>query len=142
MRDWSQVGGVRLDQDSVIGNCTDGVIPCPVPERDDTAEGDVPAGVQRDPRQVDATGVAVQHADDVFPARLAHHRHRVLISVSCVDDDGTGISLRQFELHRERTPLLIARRIVIVIIETAFANRDCAGIEKTFERRYILARVE
>ena len=142
VRDRGQVGGIGLDQYPVVGNCADDVIPSPVPEGDDTAEGDVPTSVQGDSRQVDATCVAVQHTDHVLPARLAHHGDSVLICIPRVHDDGARMSFREFELHRERAPLLITGRIIVVIIEAALSDSYRPGVEETFECWQILMRIE
>ena len=59
-----------------------------------------------------------------------------------MDNDRLAGFLRDGELLSERTALLESRRIVIVVVETAFADRDgttrdeiakCAGIMKWIE---------
>jgi hypothetical protein len=79
-----------------------------------------------------------------YPVRrcFADHRPRVILCIAGVDNDRLAGFLREGELLSERTALLESRRIVIVVVETAFADRDgttrdeiakCAGIMKWIE---------
>lgn len=51
-------------------------------------------------------------------------------------------ALRELELRAERTPLQIAGRIVVVVVEAAFPHGDSTCFEVPLEHRQVAARVE
>lgn len=142
MRNGSEVRRIRLDKYAVIGDRADNVVATPVLERDDAAERDVPACIECRAREICAAGKTVQDAADAFPARLAYHRRRVVVRVARVHNDRTIETLRQLELHRECPALSIARRVVVVVVESALADGDSTGIEQALERRDVSYGIE
>jgi len=68
----------------------------------------------------------VQHAAHARRAGLAHHRGRVGIGVARMDDDRAIRFRGERELRREGTTLQLARRVVVVVVEAALADRDRA----------------
>jgi len=142
MWDGSEVGRIGLDEYAIIGNRANDVVACPVPERDDAAERDIPACIERSACEICAAGKTVQNTADAFPARLTDHRRGVVIRVTCVNDRRTVKTLCQLELHRECASLRVARRVVVMVVESTFAYGNCACIEQTLERRNICDGVE
>ena len=142
MRDGSEVRRIRFDEYAIIGNRAYDVVAGPVPERDDAAERDVPACIERSACEIGATGKAVQNTADAFPARFADHRRSVVIRVACVNDYWAVEALCQLELHRECASLSVARRVVVVVVESTFAYRNCACIEQSLERRDVRDGIE
>jgi len=134
MRNGSEVGCIRLDKYAVIGDRADNIVAAPVLERDDAAEGDVPACIECRAGEICSAGKAVQDAADAFPARLAYHRRGIVVRVARVHNDSTIETLRQLQLHRECPALSVARRVVVVVVESALADGDGTGIEQTLER--------
>ena len=75
----------------------------------------------------------MQHAEGARGPRIADHGASIVLGVPGVNDK-RFIQLRcQSDLRGERRPLGIARRIVIVVVESAFTDRDC-GIAKQFTK--------
>ncbi len=142
MRDWSEVRRIRLDENAIIGNRADDFVACPVPERDDAAERDIPACIERCACEIGAAGKTVQNTSDAFPARLTDHRRGVVVRVACVNDHGTVKTLCQLELHRECASLSVARRVVVMVVESTFAYRNCACVEQALERRDVSDGIE
>jgi hypothetical protein len=75
-------------------------------------------------------GVAVQNSPDAAFCGFGNHRARVVFRITCVHYDRLAGFLRKSELPGEGTPLLGARRIVVVIIEPALAYRDSASMNE------------
>ena len=142
MRDWSQIGRIRLEEKPVIEDRSNYIVARPVPESDYAAERDVPASVQGDRRQLDSARVVMQDADDPLFPRFPYHRGRIVVGVSRVHDDWPMISLRQFKLRRKGASLLLSGRIVVVVIQAAFSDRNCTGVEQAFQRGQIIAWIE
>ena len=70
------------------------------------------------------SSVAMQHSYHSRLPRLRDHRSRVVFRIPRVDDNRLSRLTRQCELLRECAPLLGARRVVVMIVEAAFAYRD------------------
>lgn len=66
----------------------------------------------------------MQHAAHPFPPSLLDHCTRVGFSIARVDHHGKIETPGQRQLLSEGTPLKITRRIVVVVIQTAFTNGD------------------
>lgn len=90
MRDGSEVGGVGLDQYAVVRDRANYSVATPVFERHNSAERDVPSGVERSMSKFDGTGKAMEHAEHAFPTGFAHHRRRIVIRITGVHDDWPG----------------------------------------------------
>ena len=80
----------------------------------------------------------MEHALDASCSSLDYHRPSVILRVARVDDDRLGHLSCQSELLGERPPLLDARRVVVVIVETAFADGYCA-VANEFPQRLDVA---
>lgn len=73
---------------------------------------------------------------------LPDERARILFSVTGVNDDGPFHLARECYLCGKRQPLGWSRRIVVVIIESALADRDRGASEKLAQSGYIAVCVE
>ncbi len=131
MRDWGEVGRVRLCQNAIVRNEPQQSVIRPFAKRYDAAEGYVPTRFERRLRKGMRSCEAVQNAFHSRRPCFCHHRPRIVFSITRVDHDRALQLGRQHQLFRECAPLLEARGIVIVIIESTFANR-CGTI---FDKR-------
>jgi hypothetical protein len=66
-------------------------------------------------------------------SRFTKDRSRIVLGVARVHDDWLACLLGQLYLGRERFPLLSTRRIVVMIVETAFADGDGFAEERAQE---------
>jgi hypothetical protein len=137
-----EVGRIGLDQKAIARHHSNQIVVSPLLERHDTAERHVPTGGDRDFRQGLRTGVAVQDSDNSSAARLANRGSRILLRVACVDDNRALRLVSERNLRRERGALRIARRGVVVVVETALTHSDRASLEKATELWNVTLRVE
>ena len=122
IRNWSQIRGVRLRENAIIRNEAEQPIVGPLPERHDPAERHVPSGFKRGFGKLVRAGITMQHTDNFSLPCLDHHRTRVGFGVSRVNDNGQSRFARKPELLGKGAPLLDPRGVVIVIVESAFAD--------------------
>jgi hypothetical protein len=66
----------------------------------------------------------MQDAAGAGGPRLANHRPRIVLGVAGVDDERLPDIGGELDLRRESSALGIARRVVVVVIETTLAYRD------------------
>jgi hypothetical protein len=79
----------------------------------------------------------MQNAPDSSGTGVGHDRSRVILGVPTVDNEWLLHLVRQLNLGRKRCPLELSRRVVVVIIETAFANCDGGIFEQLAQCRQI-----
>lgn len=120
-----QVRRIRLGEDSIVGDELHDVIVLPLLERHDTAERDIPTGIERRRCKSTRSGEAVHHSFYSRVACLAHHRARVVLRIPRMDDHRHIQLARERQLFGESTTLREPRRVVVVIIETTLADRGC-----------------
>ena len=84
----------------------------------------------------------MEHAGHSRGTCFSHHRACVILGVARVNDNGTLELARQGELFGESTALLQTRRVVVVIVEAAFADRDGAAGNQLAKGSNITNRVE
>ncbi len=80
---------------------------------------------------------AVKHSNDSGSARLADHGPCVLFGVPGVHHDRAAKLPRQTELFGECAALFETRRVVVVVVESALTNGDCAISDELAECRYV-----
>ena len=123
----SEIGRVRLDEEPVSRNQAEQIVVRPFPESDDAAEGDVPAGVEREPGERVRSRIAVQDSLYTQRARCTDHGSGVVLGISRMHNQ------RQFEFRRELDlalkdgSLSFPRRIVVMVVESALSDRDSLG---------------
>jgi hypothetical protein len=69
----------------------------------------------------------MQHSGHSSGSGFAHHGPGVVIGVAGVNDDGTPELPGKSELFGESAALLEPWRVVVVVIESALSNGDCAA---------------
>lgn len=69
----------------------------------------------------------MEHAGHARGTRFGHHCARVILGVARMNDNGALELARQRELFGESAALLEAGRVVVMVIEAAFADRDGAA---------------
>ena len=84
----------------------------------------------------------MEHAGHSRGTRFGHHRACVILGVARVNDNGALELARQRELFGESAALLETRRVIVVIIEAAFADRDGASGDQLAKGSNIANRVE
>jgi hypothetical protein len=142
MRHRREIGRIGFGENTVVGNETKKIVVAPLPEGYDAAEGDEPASGDRSFGESAGSREAVQHAAYSSCSGFSHHRTRVVFSVARVDDHRLPQLARQCQLCRESAPLLEPRRIVVVIIEAAFADGHRSGSNERAQIIGSLHRVE
>jgi hypothetical protein len=142
MRHRREVGRIGLDQKAIARHHSNQIGVRPLLERHDAAEGDAPTRRDREFRQGLRTGVAVQDSGYSGGARLANCGSRIVLRVACVDDYRALCLVGERNLGRERGTLRIARRVVVVVVETALTHCDRASLEKVTELRDVALGVE
>jgi hypothetical protein len=137
-----EVGRIGLDQQTIARYHPNQIIVCPVLEGHDTAEGHVPVRGDGELRERSCPGIAVQHSDHAGRARLVDAGSGIVLGVAGVDDDRTLRLVSERNLRREGGALGVARRVVVVVVETAFTHRDGTPLEKRAQFRYVAIEVE
>ncbi len=142
MRHRREIRRVRFHEKAVCGNELKQSVIRPLAEGHDAAEGDVPArGNSRFGERVGA-GEAMQHAGHSSGSCFAHHGPGVVLGVPGVDYDGAPELPGKRELFGESAALLEPWRVVVVIIEPALSNGDCAGGEQLSQYGNITGGIE
>jgi hypothetical protein len=84
----------------------------------------------------------MEHARHSRGTCFGYHRACVILGVARVNDNGALELARQRELFGESAALLETGRVVVVIIEAAFADRDGAGGNQLAKSSNIANRIE
>ena len=84
----------------------------------------------------------MQDSGDSSAARLRDRGSGIVLRVAGVQDYRTLRLVSERNLGRESGALRIARRVVVVVVETALANSDRASLEKAPELWDVALRVE
>ena len=114
---------VRFDQQTVERTARRGLSHVSrVLERHDPAERDVHAGAQALLDLVGTTREAMQHGS-LGDALGPQHVEQIGPGVAGVDHQREIVRVRQPDLRGERRPLRVARRMLVVVVQPAFADR-------------------
>jgi len=84
----------------------------------------------------------VQHADDTAVSCVANDRCRIVFGIAGVDDNGLPHFFGKRDLSREHGQLRFAGRVVIVIVEAAFADGHRGSSEQAAQLREVAGRVK
>ncbi len=84
----------------------------------------------------------MEHAHNACLARFRNHRARIVFSVASVHDHGLACFTRKRELLGECSSLFLSRRIVVVIVEATFPNRDGSVSNQLAQLVDMRARIE
>jgi len=137
VRDRSEIRGVGLDQKAIAGDETKELVVCPFLERDDAAEGDVPSDGQRRLRQCVGAGEAMQYPAHAVRASFEDHGGGIVFSLAGVDDDGAIDPFGECQLGGENSALNVARRVIVVIVQSAFTDGNGATIDEIGDRLFV-----
>jgi len=137
-----QIWRIRLDKQTIARHQPHQIVVFPLVERDDPRERDVPTRVERELGERVRTGVAVQDADHVSATRVEDDRSSVVFGIPRVDDDRLPHFFRKRKLSRERGSLCISRRIVVVVVEPAFADSHSGVGEQSAQLRDVAGGVK
>jgi hypothetical protein len=140
--DWCQIRRVGFHQEPIFRNEPEKLVVSPLLERHDAAEGDVPAGVDRERGEAMSPSVAVQYASDTGRARVSNDCARVVLGVPGVHDHGSAGLRGERHLCGERVTLGLAGRVVVVVVETTLADSDSTPGEKLPQPGDVPARIE
>ena len=105
-------------------------------ERDDPAKRDVESKVERGFGEAGASGEAMQHATDgSLLHSLGQDRGGVVLGIAGMDDQRQAGGSSRFDVGGETFALGSAVRLVVEIIETAFADGNDARVRRGFNER-------
>lgn len=128
-RNGREVWRIRLDEEPVCRNESKQIVIRPFPEGHDPAEGDIPAGVERQLCERVRSGVAMQDSRHLQAASRADQGAGVVLGISGVHNHGKGELCGELDLGEEGRALGSTRGIVVVIIEPALSDSDRVGGE-------------
>lgn len=137
-----QVGRVRLDEQSVSWHESKKIVVAPFFEGHDAAEGDAPARIDRELRQRVRARVTVQYPSHAGGSSFTDEGARVVFSIAGVDNDRPAFLTRERELSREGSALCLTRRVVVVVVEAALADRHRSVSEALAEPRDVALRIK
>jgi hypothetical protein len=140
--DWCQIRRVGFHEEPIFRNEPEKLVVSPLLERHDAAEGDVPAGVDRERGEAMSPSVAVQYASDTGRARVSNDCARVVLGVPGVHDHGSAGLRGERHLCGERVALGLAGRVVVVVVETTLADSDSTPGQKLPQPGDVPARIE
>jgi hypothetical protein len=137
-----EVGRIRLDEQAIRENQSQQIVIPPLLERHNTAERNVPPGFECELCQRMTAGVAVKNTEHAGIFGVANNGAGIVLGVAGVNNDGSLHFSRQGDLGRECIALGGSRRIVVMVIEAAFANRDGAVPEELPQLGDVRLRIE
>jgi hypothetical protein len=129
VRHGRQVGRIGFEEQSVSRHQSEQIVGAPFLERHDATERDAPACIDRELGQGVRASVAMQYAHHAGGSSFADERACVVLGVAGVNDDSAAFLSSERELSRESGALRFARRVVVVVVETALANSNGAVSE-------------
>jgi hypothetical protein len=137
-----QVWGVGLHQQAIPRYKPHQIVVRPFVEGHDSAERDVPSRVERELCQSVGARVAVEDSQDASGSGVANDRAGIVFGIPGVDHDRLVQLTGERDLRRECGALGFARRVVVVVVESAFANRHGGLSKQLAQLRNVARRVE
>ncbi len=128
--DRREIGRVGFDKEPVVRHEPKQRLVSPLFERYDPAERHVPAGIKRELSECVRPRVTMQDACDSRRVRVADDRARIVFRIARVHDHGTAGLSGERDLRGKRGSLGLTRRVVVVIVEPAFADRDSTACQQ------------
>jgi hypothetical protein len=141
-RDWCQIRRVGFHEEPILRDEAKKLVISPFLERHDAAEGNVPTSVDRERSEGMSTRVAMQYASDSGRACVTNDCTRIVLGVPSVHDDWSPRLGGKRNLRGERVSLGLAGRVVVMVVETAFADRDSPSLEQLAQLRNVSGRIE
>ena len=137
-----EVRGVGLHQQAIPRYKPHQVVVRPFVESHDPAERDVPFRVERELGQRVGARIAMEDSEDAGSSGIANDRACIVFGISGVDHDRLVDLSSECDLSGEHSALGFARRVVVVIVESALANRDGRLSKQLAQLRNVARRVE
>jgi len=133
---------IGFDEEPIFGNQTNQIAVTPFLERYDSAEGDVPSRIDRELRESVRSSVAVKHAHNSGSVCFANHGASIVLGIAGVNYDGAACLGRERDLRGKRGTLCFARRIIVVVVETAFTDCHSSFAKELAQPGYVSRHVE
>ena len=134
-----EIRRVGLHQQTIPRYKPHQVVVRPFVEGHDPAERDVPSRIEREVGQRVGARVAMEDSQDPSGSGVADDRAGIVFGISGVDHDRLVELTGERDLRRECGALGLARRVVVVVVESALANRD-GGLSKQLAQLRNVAR--
>jgi hypothetical protein len=141
-RDWCQIRRVGFHEEPILRNEAKKLVVSPFLECYDAAEGDIPTSVDRERSEGMSASVAMQYASDSGRACVTNDCTRIVLGVPSVHDDWSPGLGGKLNLRGERVSLGVAGRVVVMVVETAFADRDSPSLEQLAQLRNVPSCIE
>jgi hypothetical protein len=84
----------------------------------------------------------MQYASDSGRPCVTNDCTRIVLGVPSVHDDWSPGLGGKLNLRGERVSLGLARRVVVMVVETAFTDRDSPSLEQLAQLRNVPGRIE
>ena len=140
--DRRKVGRVGFDQKPILRHHANQLVVRPFPESHDSRKRHVPPGIERDFRQRPGPGITVENAGYPAVSRIGDDRSGIVLGVASVHNYGLTELTGQLDLRGKRRQLRFAGRVLVVVVEPAFADCHRAITSESAELRKIFAGVE
>jgi hypothetical protein len=137
-----QVRRIGFDQQAIARHHPNEIVVSPLLEGHDSAERHVPTASDREFGQRLRSRVAVQHSNDSGAVRVSDDRARVVLRIAGVNHHRSPRLPGELNLRLEGRALRRARRVVVVVVETAFPHRDRTTLEKAAKAGYVSVGAE
>jgi hypothetical protein len=138
----SEIRRIGFDEKSVLGNQPEERVVNPFLESHDPAERHVPAGIESEFREIMCSSVTMENAADADGASVTDDCAGIIFGVSRVHNHRpSGFSCKR-DLRGERDSLRVSRGVVVMVVETAFADCDSASTEQVAELRDVTAGIK
>jgi len=119
-----KVRRIRFCKNAIVRHEAQQVVVSPLAEGHDPTERNVPASFDCARRKVMGPGVTVKNAPDTRLRRLGNHGSGVCLRISGVYDHRQSHLAGKSQLLRKCASLLDPGRIVVMVVETALADRN------------------
>jgi hypothetical protein len=140
-RDRREIGRVGFDQQPVGRHKPEQLDISPLLECHDSAERHVPARGDGVLRETVRSGVAVEDTDYTGRPRLSDEQAGVVLRLPGMNDNWPSHLGGESNLRRKRGALSLARRVVVVVVEAALADRD-GGLQELAQSRDVTPLIE
>lgn len=137
-----EVGRVRFNEQPIFRYKAEQIIVAPFLEGDDSAERDVPARIQCVLRQCVRPCVTMEHASHPGRTRFTDHGEGVILGIAGMHNKRLMYFCREGDLSLKRRQLRFAGRIIVVVVEPAFADGNGGFPQQLTEARNIATGVE
>jgi hypothetical protein len=111
----------------------DDIVGVPLGECHDAAEGHVPTHGHRSLGEGLGPCIAMQDTAHAEPSGILDQGARVGFGFAGVDNDRPIERRRERQLVRKRCALSLTRRVVVVVVQSTFTDRDCPCLDRRLD---------